>query len=213
MKISPSFLSCDFTKLKSEILSVRSASWLHFDVMDGVFVEAKTYDYHMLEEIKQYSTQFFDCHLMVQDPLKDIKNYAKAGANLITFHYESYPDRVNEVIEEITKYGVKVGISIKPNTPVIELLPYLSKVDLVLVMSVEPGKGGQRFMEESIIKIKLLDELRKKNQDHYLIEVDGGINQSTIQEVKNAGVDVAVVGSFLFNQENRQIWIEKLENE
>ncbi len=213
MRVSPSFLSCDFSKLKAEILSVNTAPWLHFDVMDGVFVEAKTYDHHLLKEVKTYSNQFFDCHLMVENPIDLIKDYAASHADLITFHYESNPDLVQKTIDEIKKYKIQVGISVKPSTSIEVIFPFLSSVDLVLVMSVEPGKGGQKFIVESLEKIKLLKQLRESLGYHYLIEVDGGINQDTVSEVKEAGVDVVVVGSYLFNNSDRKLLIEQLENE
>lgn len=213
MKLSPSFLSCDFSKLESEIKSVSKASWLHFDVMDGSFVENTTYNQEVVKEISHYSNQFFDVHLMITDPYEEAKNYAEAGASLVTFHYESDPSLVEETIQKIKSYGIKVGCSIKPATDVDVLLPYLKDLDLVLIMSVEPGKGGQKFLPSAIDKIKHLDELRKEYHYSYLIEVDGGINQETIHFVKDAGVDICVVGSFLFNQTDRNAWIEKLENE
>ncbi|MGD9909098.1 MAG: ribulose-phosphate 3-epimerase [Candidatus Izemoplasmatales bacterium] len=213
MKVAPSFLTCDFNHLESEIRSINKASWLHFDVMDGKFVPAKTYDHHMLETIREFSDQYFDCHLMMDDPIPSIKDYALSGADSITFHYESDPSRVKEAIDEIKKYGKKVGISIKPLTDIQVIFPYLDQLDLILIMSVEPGKGGQKFIPESLDKIKLLDEMRKQNHYHYIIEVDGGINQDTSKLVKDAGIDVAVVGSFIFNQVNRNELIEQLENE
>jgi len=211
MICAPSFLSSDFSKLKDEIRSISHAKWLHFDVMDGKFVSNKTYDHHMLSEIKTYSDQFFDCHLMIEKPENYVQNYIDHHADLITFHYEATDDPLS-LIKLIKKQGVQVGISIKPNTDVIALDPLLKDLDLILIMSVEPGQGGQSFIHGSLKKIKYLDEQRKLHDYPYLIEVDGGINHHTAKLVKEAGVDVIVVGSYIFNQANRNQIIKDLEN-
>jgi ribulose-phosphate 3-epimerase len=211
MICSPSFLSSDFTKLKDEIISVNNAKWLHFDVMDGKFVSNKTYDHLMVKEVKEYSNQFFDVHLMIEEPEKYIDEYIKAGADLITFHYEATTNPL-DLIREIKKIGKKAGISIKPDTN-IEVLDYLLKeLDLILIMSVEPGKGGQKFLPNSIDKISYLNKKRLENKYDYLIEVDGGINLETAKTVRESGCDVIVVGSFLFNRKDRKTLIEELEN-
>lgn len=211
MICSPSFLSSDFTKLKEEIISVKTARWLHFDVMDGKFVANKTYDHRLVKTIKAYSHQFFDVHLMIENPEDYYSDYVSAGADLITFHYEATNDIFN-LIKAIKATNTKVGISIKPDTDVRVLDPFLIDLDLILIMSVEPGKGGQKFIPESADKIKYLADKRANFNYNYLIEVDGGINLETAKTVKNAGCDVIVVGSFLFNQTDRQSQIEDLEN-
>lgn len=211
MICSPSFLSSDFSKLKEEIISVKDAKWLHFDVMDGKFVTNKTYDQNLVKTIKEYSSQFFDVHLMIEDPEKYYQDYIDAGANLITFHYEA-TNNVQKLIKAIKKQNIKAGISIKPDTDIRVLDPFLVDLDLILIMSVEPGKGGQKFIPNSIDKIKYLSEKRRIFNYNYLIEVDGGINLDTAKTVKEVNCDVIVVGSFLFNQENRQALIEELEN-
>lgn len=211
MICSPSFLSSDFTKLKDEIISVNNAKWLHFDVMDGKFVSNKTYDHLMVKEVKEYSNQFFDVHLMIEEPEQYIDEYVKAGADLITFHYEATNNPL-DLIRVIKKTGKKAGISIKPETN-IEVLDYLLKeLDLILIMSVEPGKGGQKFLPNSIDKISYLNKKRLENKYDYLIEVDGGINFETAKTVRESGCDVIVVGSFLFNRKDRKTLIEELEN-
>ncbi|MGE4379134.1 MAG: ribulose-phosphate 3-epimerase [Candidatus Izemoplasmatales bacterium] len=211
MICSPSFLSSDFTKLKDEIISVNNAKWLHFDVMDGKFVSNKTYDHLMVKEVKEYSNQFFDVHLMIEEPEKYIDEYIKAGADLITFHYEATNNPL-DLIRVIKNTGKKAGISIKPETN-IEVLDYLLKeLDLILIMSVEPGKGGQKFLPNSIDKISYLNKKRLENKYDYLIEVDGGINFETAKTVRESGCDVIVVGSFLFNRKDRKTLIEELEN-
>lgn len=211
MICSPSFLSCDFENLESEIRSINEAKWLHFDVMDGRFVPAKTYSHTTLKRLKKISNQFFDCHLMIEEPEKHYVDYIEAGADLITFHYEATKDS-KTLINAIKAKGVKAGISIKPNTDVSVLDDLLSDLDLILIMSVEPGKGGQKFINGSLDKIAYLNKKRKTNNYHYLIEVDGGINFDTGKLVKDAGNDIIVVGSFIFNQANRNELVKELEN-
>jgi ribulose-phosphate 3-epimerase len=211
MICSPSFLSCDFSKLESEILSISESKWIHFDVMDGLFVNNTTYDHAVLNRIKKISSQFFDCHLMINKPEKYYLDYIKAGADLITFHYEATND-CQALIKAIKAKGVKVGISIKPETNVSVLESFLQDLDLILIMSVEPGKGGQKFLEGSLKKIEYLNDKRTCNGYKYLIEVDGGINFDTAKLVKAVGNDVIVVGSFIFNKQNRNELVKELEN-
>ena len=178
----------DFMKVKG--------NWIHFDVMDGKFVENKTFAYEVVNEVNEYCGFFKDVHLMTYEPNKYLKEYKDAGTDQVTFHYESVKkEDIVKIIEEIKSYDMKVGISIKPLTDIKEIEEYLPYLDLVLVMSVEPGKGGQKFMEESLYKIRWLKE--KQNNNHFLISVDGGINNETSKLVKRAGVDVAVVGTYL----------------
>ena len=211
MICSTSFLSSDFSRLREEILSVNRAKWLHFDVMDGKFVENVTYNHLMLREIKKYSEQFFDVHLMIVKPEKYIDKYIDEGANLITFHLEASKDPL-KLISKIKARNVLAGISIKPNTEVEDLLDFLPYLDLVLIMSVEPGKGGQNFISNSLGKIEYLLKKKKELNHEFFIEVDGGINFETAKTVREAGCDVIVVGSFLFNKPNRNKLIEELEN-
>lgn len=211
MICSPSFLSSDFNKLKEEILSINQAKWLHFDVMDGKFVDNQTYDYTLVKEVKQYSNQFFDVHLMIENPENYFINYISAGADLITFHYEATNDPSN-LIKLIKEKGVLAGISIKPDTKVEVLNDLLPSLDLILIMSVEPGKGGQEFISDSLNKIDYLHQKRLDYNYHFSIEVDGGINLETAKRVKKAGCDVIVVGSFIFKTSNRNALIEELEN-
>jgi ribulose-phosphate 3-epimerase len=212
MIVAPSFLTADLTRLESEIRSLSQAEWLHFDVMDGIFVPAVTYDHQMVAEVKKYSDQFFDCHLMVDNPLSDIYRYVKSGADLITVHLEALGPAMKVALSSIRDLGVKCGISIKPATAVESLEPYLDLVDLVLIMSVEPGKGGQKFMESALDKVAYLNRLRQSRQLSFLIEVDGGINLSTGKMIALAGADVAVAGSYIINQENRAKAIEELQH-
>ncbi|MDT8336649.1 MAG: ribulose-phosphate 3-epimerase [Candidatus Izemoplasmatales bacterium] len=211
MIVSPSFLSSNFNKLKEEILSVNQSKWLHFDVMDGKFVKNQTYDFKLVKEVKQYSKQFFDVHLMIENPENDFINYVNSGADLITFHYEATNDPLN-LIKTIKDKGVLAGISIKPNTKVEVLNNLLPHLDLILIMSVEPGKGGQEFISNSLNKIDYLHQKRLEYNYSYYIEVDGGINLENAQRVRLAGCDVIVVGSFLFKNSNRGNLIGELEN-
>ena len=212
MILSPSFLSCDFNKLESEIKSISEAEWLHFDVMDGNFVSNKTYDYHMLKLLKQISDQFFDCHLMIERPEKVYEKYILSGAAPVTFPYEATKNPLS-LIKAIKKDNkTKAGISIKPDTDVTVLKDLLADVDLVLIMSVEPGAGGQKFLKNAIDKIKYLDEKRKESNLDFLIEVDGGINLDTAKLVKEAGCDVIVVGSYIFKNDHRNKLIGELQN-
>ena len=194
MICSPSFLTANLSDLKNEIESINKSKWLHFDVMDGVFVPNKTYDHSMVKKIKPYSKQFFDVHLMIANPEIFYNDYIKEGADLVTFHYEATENPI-ELIKNIKNNGILAGISIKPETDIRVLDDLLPMVDLILIMSVEPGKGGQKFIPESIDKIIYLNEKRNNFNYKFLIEVDGGINLDTAKTVSQVGCDIIVVGS------------------
>ncbi|HHT82610.1 MAG TPA: ribulose-phosphate 3-epimerase [Acholeplasmataceae bacterium] len=209
MLIAPSVLTADFAKLKQEIESIDNADYIHLDIMDGNFVPNLSFGPHIAKIIRNETEIPFDTHLMVLDPLNWIHTFSIPGTEFITVHYES--ENFLEAIKLIKEQGIKAGISIKPQTEVEEILEYLPIVDLVLVMSVEPGFGGQKFMPEAIAKISELNRIRVEQGLNYLIEVDGGINDETIQQVKAVGADFAVVGSYLFNQKNRKKEIKELK--
>lgn len=214
MIISPSLLSANFVELGKDISDIEKtdAAWLHYDVMDGHFVPNISFGYSILQDIRKSTDLFLDVHLMISDPLAYLERFIEAGADLMTFHLEAYTQAkaINEAIDLITHHGKMVGLSVKPDTPVNALLPYLPKLDLVLVMSVEPGFGGQSFMMESIEKIARLKEIIQAEHYHCLIEVDGGINKQTAALAKKAGADVLVAGSYIFNQKDRQAAVASL---
>ena len=213
MKIAPSILSADFKALENSINKVNKASVLHIDVMDGIFVPNISFGQGIQKQIRSsFKNMIFDTHLMIIDPIKYIKDFVDAGSDYITFHIEAKSD-INQTIDLIHSYNKKAGISIKPNTNWEDLKPYLNKIDLILVMSVEPGFGGQSFMPNSIEKIKCLYDYKKGHNLNYLISVDGGINNETYKFVKDAGCDLAVMGSYLFKQENPNLIIERIESE
>lgn len=209
MIVAPSFLTADMRRLEAEIASVRSAAWLHFDVMDGKFVPASTYDHRLVASVRAYSDRFFDCHLMTVDPEASFSDYAQAGAASVTFHLEASADPAAG-IAALHALGLKAGLAVKPATPIERLSPYLSDLDLVLVMSVEPGRGGQAFMPEALDRIAWLSAFRAERGLRYLIQVDGGINGNTAPLVRRAGADVVVAGSFLFNRTDREAAIAEL---
>lgn len=201
MIIAPSVLSLDYGYFQQQIQQVNQsqAKWLHFDVMDGHFVPNLTFGPDILKAFCRHSLLVKDVHLMVSDPAFFADVFIKAGAQVITFHLEAVnPQQTMALIQQIHQQNVKVGISIKPNTPVEQIEPYLSFIDLVLVMSVEPGFGGQAFMENSLEKIAYLRKMIDEHHYAVQIEVDGGINQETGQKCVTAGADILVAGSYIF---------------
>lgn len=198
--LAPSILASNFCELGKEIQITESngAEYLHFDVMDGVFVPSISFGTLILCSVRKATKQFIDVHLMVKEPIECIEGFVKAGADNITIHLEACED-VQKTLDTIKKHNIKCGISIKPDTKVEALIPYLSQVDMVLIMSVEPGKGGQAFMETSLDKISELKTLIEQLELSVDIEVDGGIYAGNLLEVLNAGANVIVAGSAVFN--------------
>lgn len=199
MKVAPSILSADFANLQRDVELVErcGADWIHIDAMDGHFVPNLTLGANVVSALKHVTTLPLDCHLMLTNPEQYITDFAKAGADIITVHYEAC-HHLHRVIQQIKDCNVKVGVAINPATAVNVIEPILQDVDLVLVMTVNPGFGGQVFIESTLAKIKALDYLRKEQQYHYVIQVDGGINASTAKRCQEVGVDVVVAGSYVY---------------
>lgn len=201
--IAPSILSLDYsdTKAQLEALNQSQAQWLHFDVMDGHFVPNITFGPDILKGFKKISHQLMDVHLMVSDPEMYAPIFIDAGAQCVTFHTEALDNDLNRIqmlLEQIRSKGCLCGFVVKPNTPIELFETLLDKVDLVLIMSVEPGFGGQSFMEEMLDKVRWLDQIRNEKQLSYRIEIDGGINGETFRKAVDAGCDTLVAGSYVF---------------
>ena len=197
--LSPSILSADFTKLGEEIETIDNAGaeYIHVDVMDGMFVPSISYGMPVIKSIRKSTGKVSDVHLMISEPIRYIADFAASGADMITVHVEACSDVV-ATIEKIREYKLKVGITLNPDTPVSAIKPYLNRVDMVLIMSVNPGFGGQKFITSSVDKIKEVKRLRDELNLSYDIEVDGGINIDNLATVLEAGANVIVAGSAIF---------------
>ncbi|MBQ3242836.1 MAG: ribulose-phosphate 3-epimerase [Oscillospiraceae bacterium] len=211
IQISPSILSADFSRLEQDVVDVEKggAHMLHIDVMDGHFVPNISFGACVMQSLRPRTDLFFDVHLMISDPLTYAKDFAKAGADMITFHYEADSDP-QETINEIRDLGLKVGMAIKPGTDVKVLDPFLPQLDMALVMTVEPGFGGQKFMTDMMPKVEYLRNWANENHKALWIQVDGGIAASSAKTVADAGADVLVAGSAVFGAPDRQEAIENI---
>lgn len=210
--LSPSLLAADFKKLKQEIKKTEEngAEYLHFDVMDGIFVPSISFGMPVLKSIRSCTEQLMDVHLMITEPIRYLKEFKEAGADLVTVHLEACED-VEKTLDAIHECGMKAGLSIKPGTPAEALEPYLEKLELVLIMSVEPGFGGQKFIPESLDKISAVRKMLDAAGSNADLEVDGGIYQNNVGEVLEAGANVIVSGSGVFRGDAAQNTREFME--
>lgn len=213
IKISPSILSCDYSKMGEEFKRMKDcgADWLHIDVMDGHFVPNITLGAPIVKCMRKCSDLVFDVHLMISDPQKYIPDFVKAGADIITFHVES-DSPVEETVDLIRSLGCKAALSVKPKTPVEVVFPYLDKLSMVLVMTVEPGFGGQSFMADMMDKVKLLRAECEKRGLDMDIQVDGGINEKNAGLAVESGANVLVAGSAIFGSADPKATIASLRN-
>ncbi len=211
--IAPSILSADFAKMGEEVRSIEAcgADIVHYDVMDGVFVNNITFGLKMLEDIRPYTRLPIDAHLMIVNPEKYVERFAKAGADYITVHYEACKDNLREVLELIRSTGAKCGAVINPDTPVEKIKDVIPLCDIVLVMSVFPGFGGQKFIPSALDKLREIRAIIDESGKEILLEIDGGITAENVAAVKAAGADVIVAGSAVFKATDRAAMIAKLK--
>ncbi|MDU5913850.1 MAG: ribulose-phosphate 3-epimerase [Anaerococcus vaginalis] len=204
VEISPSLLSANFANLQKDLDELKKSKikYIHLDIMDGKFVPNISFGFPIIKNIRKDNDFIFDTHLMIDEPIRYIDEFKKSGSDIITIHYEACKD-IDETIKKIKESGLKVGLSFKPKTDINKIIPYLEKIDLCLVMSVEPGFGGQSFMEDSLEKIKTIRKYIDENNLSCLVEVDGGIKDYNLKKVIDAGCDLVVSGSDIFsNKEN-----------
>lgn len=212
MKIAPSILSADFANLKDDVSVVEKAGaeYLHIDIMDGHFVDNLTFGANVVKALRKHSELVFDCHMMVDEPEKYITDLKKAGADIVGVHLEATP-HIHRVLSQIKTSGLKAEVVLNPGTPVMAATEILPLVDQVLIMTVDPGFGGQAFIPETVAKVAELAAYKKEHGLDFEIEVDGGINAETIKEVARAGATVAVAGSYVFNAKDPAMQITTLK--
>ena len=210
--VSPSLLSADFLHLSKDIEMVNrsQADWFHLDIMDGVFVPNISYGLPVVSQIKKMATNPLDVHLMIVQPERYVEAFHKAGADILTVHYEACT-HLHRTIQQIKAQGMKAGVSLNPHTPVSLLEDIIKDIDVVLLMSVNPGFGGQSFIEQTINKVDKLKKLIIESNSHTLIEIDGGVNFETGKRLVNAGADALVAGSFVFNATDPEANIKGLK--
>ncbi len=211
--VAPSMLSADFTNLEKEIIRINNsdADWFHLDVMDGMFVPNITFGMPVIAQMKKHAQKPFDVHLMIENPDRYIADFAKAGANILSVQYETCP-HLHRTVQLIKNHGMKASVALNPHTPVSVLEDILPDLDMVLVMSVNPGFGGQSFIENTYKKLKQLIEMKSRLNADALVEVDGGVTLENASDLLAAGVDVLVAGSTVFKSDNPKQTISELKN-
>ena len=215
--LSPSILSADFAKLGEQVLQLEQAGahWMHIDVMDGMFVPSISFGMPIMKSLRKVTNLFFDLHLMIQEPIRYIDDFKEAGADLITIHVEAC-ENVGETIQKIKQVGCKVGLSLNPTTPISEIEPWITEVDLILVMSVQPGFGGQSLIEATLEKMKVIRKLIDERNPNCYLEADGGIYLHNVSNVLDSGVNVVVAGTSIFRgdiKENVSKFLEIMNQE
>ena len=210
-KISPSVLACDFTKIGEEVRDIElgGADMVHLDVMDGIFVPNISFGFPIIEALRKKTSMVFDVHLMIDKPERYIDKFIDAGADILTFHIEA-TDKTEEILDKIRARGVKAAVSIKPKTPAEAVYPYLDKCDMVLVMTVEPGFGGQSLIPEALDKVALIKKEAESRGLTLDIQVDGGVGPANAKACRDAGANILVAGSSVFRAEDRRAAIDAL---